>query len=164
MPSVGPRVDIVDAAFHMRSGAPYRIHHRAARENQRANLARRQGGDLDRDHRAGMMPGHREVANAERIETGERRLRPHLDRRLVAIDRVGFPETERIDGDRPEVAGQQGDDIFEFPPGPRRLMQQQQRKPLPADRGVDPAERRFDKSVFDLWRFGRGWHGGWSAC
>ena len=150
MPSVRSRFDVVDTAFHMRSGAPFRVHHRAARQNQCANLPRRQGGDLDRDHRAGMMPGHHEVANAERIETGERRLRPHLDRRFVAIDRVGFPKTEGIDGDRPEVAAQQGDDIFEFPPGPWRLMQQQQRKPLPADRGMDSAERRFDKSVFDF--------------
>ena len=95
----------------------------AGGQNQRGDMFRIGGSDLNRNGGAGMVADDRRALNAERDKELVRGRSPVFDRRFAVRQRIGVAVSHRVHGDDAVVPAQKRQHVAKLVPGSRRLMQ-----------------------------------------
>jgi hypothetical protein len=129
MPTIDARHCVINSVPRLpRLNAPRPIYLGARRQNERGNMLRISGGDLNRNGCAGMMADDRGPPNAECDKELVCSPGPIFDRRFTFRECVRVTISDRIHRNGAVMPTKKRKHVAKFVPGSRRLMQQQHRR------------------------------------
>ena len=151
MPTVDARYCVVNDVPGFPRLSPSRFIHIGARgQNQRGDMLRKGGSDLNRNGGAGVVTDDCRTTNAERNQELVRGFSPVFDRRLPLLQWIGVAVSDRIHGYGVVVPAKKGKHVAKLVPGSRRLVQQQDWRAKAGRRDVQSSGWRSNEGPFDL--------------